>query len=101
MNFPKSSLFVRRQSSQARAVVSSFNDDLYREYDDLKGLPMSEDTPTCLYCGVDSQNAPLVTLQYQGEQIYICTAHFPILIHEPQMLAGKLPGAEKLQGHQH
>ena len=101
MNFPKSSLFVRRQSSQARAVVSSFNDDLYREYDDLKGLTMSEDTPTCLYCGVDSQNSPLVPLQYQGEQIYICTAHFPILIHEPQLLAGKLPGAEKLQGHQH
>ena len=62
---------------------------------------MSEKPLTCLYCGVDSQNAPLVTIQYRGEEIYICTAHFPILIHEPQMLAGKLPGAEKLEGHQH
>lgn len=62
---------------------------------------MSEETKKCLYCGVDSQNAPLVTLQYQGKEIYICTAHLPILIHEPQSLAGKLPGAEKLEGHQH
>lgn len=62
---------------------------------------MSEETKKCLYCGVDSQNAPLVALQYQGQEIYICTAHFPILIHEPRSLAGKLPGAEKLEGHQH
>ena len=62
---------------------------------------MSDKPMTCLYCGVDSHAAPLVTLQYQGEQIYICTTHLPILIHDPQSLAGKLPGAEKLQGHQH
>ena len=62
---------------------------------------MSEKTPTCLYCGVDSQNAPLVTIQYRGEEIFICTAHFPILIHDPQALAGKLPGAENLEGHHH
>ena len=62
---------------------------------------MSEQPLTCLYCGVDSQNAPLVTLQYQGSQMYICTQHLPILIHNPQTLVGKLPGAENLQGHEH
>jgi hypothetical protein len=62
---------------------------------------MVETKSTCLYCGVGSEAAPLVTLQYQGQQIYICTQHFPILIHNPQELAGKLPGAEHLQGHQH
>jgi hypothetical protein len=62
---------------------------------------MSDESKTCLFCGIDSQNAPLVTLQYQGKQIYICTAHLPILIHEPGSLAGKLPGAEKLEGHSH
>ena len=62
---------------------------------------MDEKTMTCLFCGVSAQNAPLVTLQDQGEQIYICTAHFPLLIHDPQALAGKLAGAEKMQGHQH
>lgn len=62
---------------------------------------MTEETKKCLYCGVDSQNAPLVTLQYQGQEIFICTSHFPILIHEPRMLAGKLAGAEKMEGHQH
>jgi hypothetical protein len=62
---------------------------------------MPEKKLTCLYCGVDSDHAPLVTLQYQGQTIYICTQHFPILIQNPQELAGKLPGAENLQGHSH
>lgn len=62
---------------------------------------MTESTQKCLYCGVDSQNAPLVPLQYQGQEIFICTAHLPMLIHEPQLLAGKLAGAEKMEGHKH
>jgi hypothetical protein len=62
---------------------------------------MSEKTPSCLYCGVDSDHAPLVTLHYQGQTIYICTQHLPILIHKPHELAGKLAGAESLKGHEH
>jgi hypothetical protein len=62
---------------------------------------MSETIQTCLYCGVDSDHAPLVSLVYQGQTIHICTQHFPILIHNPQELAGKLPGAEKIQAHKH
>jgi len=55
----------------------------------------------CLYCEVSSQEAPLVTLQYQGEQIYICSLHLPILIHHPQELVGKLKNADRLKGHEH
>lgn len=62
---------------------------------------MSEMVHTCLYCGVDSDHAPLVSLFYHGQTIYICTQHFPILIHNPQQLAGILPGAENIQPHQH
>jgi hypothetical protein len=47
---------------------------------------------------------PLINFSYQGKELWICPQHLPILIHEPQKLAGKLPGAENLsppQGHDH
>jgi hypothetical protein len=62
---------------------------------------MSDQTQTCLYCGVDSDHAPLVTLQYQGRTLYICTQHLPLMIHNPQELVGKLPGAENIKPHKH
>jgi hypothetical protein len=43
----------------------------------------------------------LIALHYQEKQYWICPQHFPILIHEPAQLVGKLPGAEKLSPHQH
>ena len=60
--------------------------------------------PKCVYCGRDDDAVPLVSLVYQGKATWICAQHFPILIHEPQKLAGKLPGIEKLSpaaGHEH
>jgi hypothetical protein len=58
---------------------------------------------TCLYCGQDQNQVPLVEITFQGKQFQICTAHFPILIHEPGKLGDKLPGAEDLPpaDHQH
>jgi hypothetical protein len=58
---------------------------------------------TCLYCGQDQNQVPLVEITYKGKQFQICTAHFPILIHDPGELSGKLPGAEDLPpaDHQH
>ncbi len=55
----------------------------------------------CLVCEQSSQEIPLLAVEYQGQYYWICPQHFPILIHKPQMLVGKLPGAEKLQGHEH
>ncbi len=55
----------------------------------------------CLVCEKSVQEVPLIALQYQEKQYWICPQHFPILIHEPAQLVGKLPGAEKLNPHQH
>lgn len=61
-------------------------------------------TPSCLYCERDSDQVPLLTIQYQGKELWICPQHLPILIHKPAKLASKLPGVENLdppEGHDH
>jgi hypothetical protein len=58
----------------------------------------------CAYCERNSDEIPLLQLTYQGESAWICPQHLPILIHKPEQLRGKLPGAESLgrsPGHQH
>ena len=56
---------------------------------------------TCLNCLASKQEAPLVSLQYQGEAAFICAQCFPLLIHNPARLAGKLKDAEKLKPAEH
>jgi len=51
---------------------------------------------TCLNCGKTEQEIPLVTLQYLGNTLYICSRCFPTLIHSPAKLAGKITDAEKI-----
>ena len=58
-------------------------------------------TARCLVCEKDSQVVPLVEVQYQGSAFWICPQHLPILIHKPQELAGRLPGAEYLDEADH
>jgi hypothetical protein len=63
-----------------------------------------ESLPRCLYCERHSGETPLLQLQYQDGTYWICPQHLPILIHKPAQLAGKLPGAERLEGsggHEH
>lgn len=62
---------------------------------------MSETQSGCLVCNRTHQDIPLITLEYQEEKFYICPEHLPVLIHHPEQLTGRLPGAEKLSGHQH
>ncbi|MCK4897542.1 MAG: hypothetical protein KAS38_02100 [Anaerolineales bacterium] len=60
--------------------------------------------PLCLYCEKDSLQVPLLAIQYQGRELWICPQHLPILIHKPAQLADKLPGVENLdtpEGHAH
>jgi hypothetical protein len=47
--------------------------------------------PTCLNCGTADQERPLLTLKFQGNELYICPQCLPILIHKPYQLADKLP----------
>jgi len=62
---------------------------------------MIEKTAVCLFCERNSDEVPLITIQYRDNQYWICPTHFPILIHQPEKLAGKLPGAENLQPGAH
>lgn len=56
---------------------------------------------TCLACGRGQDTTPLVPLAYRGAALWICPQHLPILIHDPQRLVGKLPGAEGLTPADH
>lgn len=54
-------------------------------------------TPThCLNCDRSEMMTPLVSLRYRGDQTWVCTQCLPLLIHQPQRLAGKLAGAEQM-----
>lgn len=57
--------------------------------------------PHCIVCKQDSATVPLLTLTFQDNQFAICPQHLPILIHNPQMLVGILPGAENLKEADH
>jgi hypothetical protein len=62
---------------------------------------VTTDRHTCIVCEQSSQEIPLLAIEYQEQRYWICPQHFPILIHKPAQLVGKLPGAEKLHGHEH
>jgi hypothetical protein len=55
----------------------------------------------CLACGCSEDQAPLIALHYRGQRWHICSQHLPLLIHEPQLLMGRLPGAEQLPATEH
>ena len=46
---------------------------------------------TCLNCGSSDQESLLLTIKFQGRELYICPQCLPILIHKPYQLADKLP----------
>ncbi len=62
---------------------------------------MSDPKPKCLYCEQTHDEIPLLALNYQNQQYWICPSHLPVLIHQPDQLIGKLPGADKLTPHEH
>jgi hypothetical protein len=62
---------------------------------------MNHELPFCLYCNRTSDEVPLINMRFKGKDIWICPQHFPILIHKPAQLAGKLPGLEKLEPADH
>ena len=58
-------------------------------------------TANCLNCGRPETVIPLVSLRYNGDQAWICSQCLPVLIHNPQRLAGRLANAEKLEPAEH
>lgn len=67
------------------------------------GEEMSEqgDGKSCLACGRDTQDVPLIRLEYREGTFWICPQHLPVLIHDPARLAGLLPGAEGMEPSEH
>ena len=63
---------------------------------------MTEDkTISCIQCGRDDSQVPVVVFYYKDQEHYICTEHFPVLIHRPTELTGKLPDMDKLNPVDH
>lgn len=58
-------------------------------------------TNYCLNCNASENEMPLVNLVYSGKPAYICSKCLPILIHKPELLIGKIDGAEKIQPARH
>jgi hypothetical protein len=62
---------------------------------------MNDSQLKCIVCERTSEEVPVVPFQYQGKNFGICPEHLPIMIHKPHQLADKLPGIERMQGHEH
>lgn len=62
---------------------------------------MPEKISSCLVCDRTKEEIPLIRLEYGNDFYFICSEHLPILIHHPEQLTERLPGADKLSGHQH
>jgi hypothetical protein len=56
---------------------------------------MNNPEEKCIYCERSSDEVPLMPLHYQNATVWICPQHLPVLIHKPEQLADKLPGADR------
>jgi hypothetical protein len=57
---------------------------------------MSDKIKSCIACENTSEEAPLFKFKFKGNKYYVCSKHIPSIIHKPEELVGKLPGAESL-----
>jgi len=57
----------------------------------------------CLNCEKSEEQVPLLKMQFQGKEEYICPQCLPVLIHKAEQLTDKLPGmhAGKPAEHEH
>lgn len=62
---------------------------------------MNDSQLKCIVCERTSEEVPVVLFQYQGKNYGICPEHLPVMIHKPYQLADKLPGIERMEGHEH
>lgn len=62
---------------------------------------MTASGPVCVACSRSEYEVPLVSFRYGGNEYHICPQHLPVLIHNPQALTGRLPGAEGMEAAQH
>ena len=62
---------------------------------------MAENKEQCIVCGRTSKEIPLIEFNFRGRYYWVCSADLPVLIHHPEQLAGKLPGAELIHTPNH
>ena len=55
----------------------------------------------CLLRERTSEVVPLLSIEYRGQTLQICSQHLPVLIHDPAQLIGIVAGAEELQPSAH
>lgn len=64
-------------------------------------MPDGPTSSKCLNCDRSESEAVLVSIRFRGVERWICSGCFPLLIHKPAKLAGRLEGAEGLQAAEH
>jgi hypothetical protein len=57
--------------------------------------------PRCVNCDRPESDAVLLPIRFRRAERWICSGCFPLLIHKPEKLAGRLEGAEGLQAAEH
>ena len=62
---------------------------------------MNDTKPGCIVCESNSDQVPLISMEYRGSTFRICPQHLPIIIHNPAELTGLLEGAENLKPSAH
>lgn len=55
----------------------------------------------CVNCDRNEAEAVLLAIRFRGMERWICSGCFPLLIHKPEKLAGRLEGAEGLRAARH
>jgi hypothetical protein len=63
------------------------------------GNPFS--TYTCVNCGKSEAEVPILKMRFQEAEIMLCSSCFPILLHRPDQLVGRLKGAEVIKPVSH
>lgn len=51
----------------------------------------------CIACDKTVDKSPLIPFDFKDSHYWICPQHMPLIIHKPEQLAGRLPGAEDLK----
>ena len=70
--------------------------------EECQGVTMNQnEEKACVVCQRTPAEVPLLSVEYTDRTFRICTQHFPLLVHDPSQLVGKLPGAEKLLPAKH
>jgi hypothetical protein len=64
-------------------------------------MDRSNESGVCVNCERDEAEIPLLQFQFRGDEYRICTNCLPVLLHRPDNLIGRLPGAEDIKPAKH